>query len=251
MPSITTQGIVLRHADYRENDRMLTLLTPQGRIDALARGCKRPTSPLLPCTEWFVLGEYVIFQSKGHATVTACQLTDTFYDLRTDYDKLTCATYLLGICEAAAQPGENTADLFLLLARALARLTYSTLDQHAVTAAFLLHFAAISGYRPRLQHCVHCLQRVEPAACRHFDIEEGGLVCRTCDNPQLNTLPVTYPQIAWMEDVLKNGVEKTTCAPNDAPLSLLKQYVDLRMEKQVPGAKTLGRTIRQVTIRRR
>ena len=33
MPSIITQAIVLRHADYREHDRMLTLLSPSmGRI---------------------------------------------------------------------------------------------------------------------------------------------------------------------------------------------------------------------------
>lgn len=28
MPSVTTQGIVLRFANYREHDRMLTILSP-------------------------------------------------------------------------------------------------------------------------------------------------------------------------------------------------------------------------------
>ena len=46
MPNIKTLAIVLRHADYRENDRMLTLLSPAlGRVDALCRGCKRPRVP--------------------------------------------------------------------------------------------------------------------------------------------------------------------------------------------------------------
>ena len=36
MVQITSNAIVLRRADYRENDRMLTLYSPtQGRIDAL------------------------------------------------------------------------------------------------------------------------------------------------------------------------------------------------------------------------
>ena len=35
----TTQGIVLRRSDYRDNDRVLTLLTPErGRVDVTARG---------------------------------------------------------------------------------------------------------------------------------------------------------------------------------------------------------------------
>ena len=42
MPQIVTNAVVLRRADYRENDRMLTLFSPTlGRIDALCRGCRR------------------------------------------------------------------------------------------------------------------------------------------------------------------------------------------------------------------
>ena len=78
MLSITTQAIVLRHADYREHDRMLTLLSPSmGRVEALCRGCKRPQSPLLAASEWFALGENVLFSGKGHMTVTACDLTES------------------------------------------------------------------------------------------------------------------------------------------------------------------------------
>ena len=66
MPTLTTQAIVLRHADYREHDRMLTLLSPAyGRIEALCRGCKRPQSPLLSASEWFALGEYVLFPARA------------------------------------------------------------------------------------------------------------------------------------------------------------------------------------------
>ena len=39
--------LVLRHADYADYDRMVTLFSPEyGRIDAVARGCRRPKSPL-------------------------------------------------------------------------------------------------------------------------------------------------------------------------------------------------------------
>ena len=54
MAQITTNAIVLRRADYRENDRMLTLFSPTlGRIDALARGCRRQKSPLMAASELF------------------------------------------------------------------------------------------------------------------------------------------------------------------------------------------------------
>ena len=108
MPSIVTQAIVLRHADYREHDRMLTLLSPSmGRIEAVCRGCKRPQSPLLAASEWFALGEYVLYAGKGRMNVSSCNVTESFFPLRTDYERLKYATYILSVAEAAAQPGEK------------------------------------------------------------------------------------------------------------------------------------------------
>ncbi len=234
MPSVTTQGIVLRHADYRENDRMLTLLSPSmGRIEALCRGCKRPNSPLLSASEWFALGEYVLFSGKGHMTVTACNLTETFFPLRTDYDRLRYATYLLSVAEAAAQPGERAVELFTLLARSLSRLSYGQRDMKAVCAAFLLHFSAVSGYKPRLSHCVGCGKRMEDGEIRQMDIENGGLLCENCRERFSRVLPVTARQVSWMRDVLEKGIDKTALPDADAPGALLGAYVETRLEKPI------------------
>lgn len=234
MPTLTTQAIVLRHADYREHDRMLTLLSPAyGRIEALCRGCKRPQSPLLSASEWFALGEYVLFSGKGRATVTSCQLTESFYPLRTDYDRLKYATYLLSIAEAAAQPGERAVELFTLLARSLSRLCYSAHQPQAVTAAFLLHFAAVSGYRPRLSHCVKCGRRLSDAEIHLMDIEGGGLICPACAGALSDALPVTPDQAQWMREILAVGIEKALLPQADAPGPLLARYVEARLEKRL------------------
>ena len=234
MPSVTTQGIVLRHADYREHDRMLTLLSPSmGRVEALCRGCKRPQSPLLAASEWFALGEYVLYAGKGHMTVTACDLTESFFPLRTDYEKLTYATYLLSIAEAAAQPGERAVELFTLLARSLSRLAYTEKDPQAVCAAFLLHFSAVSGYRPRLSHCVHCGKALGEGDVRLFDVENGGLVCPACGQALGGARRVMQAQVDWMRDVLARGIDQTDRPAADAPAALLSQYVESRLEKPI------------------
>ena len=234
MPSITTQAIVLRHADFREHDRMLTLLSPAlGRVEALCRGCKRPQSPLLSASEWFALGEYVLFTGKGHMTVTSCRVTETFYPLRTDYDRLKYATYLLSVTEAAAQPGEKAVELFTLLARSLSRLAYTPRDARAVSAAFLLHFSAVSGYRPRLSHCVRCGKKMEDREIRLMDIENGGLLCAACAERWADALPVTPEEVRWMRDVLAVGIDKTALPDACAPGPLLARYVESRLEKGV------------------
>ena len=65
-------AIVLRFVNYRDNDRMVTLLSPsRGRIDALIRGCRKPNSHNLNAGELFALGDYMLHESGGRATVTS------------------------------------------------------------------------------------------------------------------------------------------------------------------------------------
>ena len=119
-------AIVLRNAPYKDNDRMLTLLSPtKGRVEALARGCRRPKSPLLNASELFALGDFDFYERGGRMTVTSATLIETFYPLRADFDRLAVGTYLLNLCELSAQPGQNCQELFMLLLHTLSRLTFS------------------------------------------------------------------------------------------------------------------------------
>ena len=140
-------------------------------------------------------------------------LIDSFYPLREDYDRLRYASYMLQILEAQAIPGDRADKLFQLLIRSLKRLCYLPLEPRAVTAAFLLMDAALSGYRPRLSHCVRCGKRLAETEARLFDIEEGGLVCDDCASRLIPAVPVNTREIIWMKDILQNGIEKTERPP--------------------------------------
>ena len=127
-------------------------------------------------------------------------------------------------------------ELFTLLARSLARLSYGDQDMQAVCAAFLLHFAALSGYRPRLSHCVHCGKEMADSDIRLLDTQSGGLICLSCASQQTalqtgTARRVTPAQVRWMRDVLSRGIDKTDCPPQDAPAALLSLFVEERLEK--------------------
>lgn len=234
MPHITCPAIVLRHADYREHDRMLTLFSPTlGRLEALCRGCKKIGSPLLNCSEFFAFGEYVLYTGKGRMTVVSCNLTESFYPLRSDWEKLKYATYLLAVCEAMVQPNEQNMHLFTLLVRSLSRLCYQEKNPRAVTAAFLLHAASIAGYRPRLSHCVKCGMRMEDAQIRHFDPEDGGLICPQCSEMTERLISLSPREAIWMREVLVLGIDKTMLPAEDAPTALLSAFLEERLEKPI------------------
>ena len=237
MPSVTTQAIVLRHADYREHDRMLTLLTPGGRMDVLARGCKRPKSPLLPCSELFAMGSYELAGAHGHAVVASCLLQESFYNLRLDMDRLSCAAYMANICEATVQPDDNAQRPFLLLAHALKRLNFHDDPPRAVLSVFLLHYAIAMGYRPRLNHCVSCGQEMEQQGGALFDIEQGGVLCPDCAGQLTRGMVLQASELSWLREAREKGI-RCELPPEDAPLSLLQAYLEARIEKHIPPLMT-------------
>ena len=212
MSAATITAIVLRCVNYRDNDRMLTLLSPQmGRVEVLSRGCRRPKSPLLCASDLFCTGEYVLFTQGERSLLTGCTLKDSFYPLRLDLPRLSCGVYMLNLCEAAAQPGEESPELFLLLLKALHRLSYGAQEHRGLISGFLLHYATLLGYKPRLNHCVHCGKKLTDEEPLAFDCEAGGLVCRSCTTK--NSLPITGRQVQWLRTVIKQGAETSAQFP--------------------------------------
>ena len=154
-------AIVLRYANYRDNDRMLTLFSPtKGRIEALARGCRKPRSPILNASELFALGDFELYERGNHLTVISANLMETFYPLRADFDRLAVGTYLLGVVENVIQPGVPAQETFMLLLHTLSRLTFSDQPWRPLLTGFLLHLSQSEGFVPRLHHCVHCQRRI-------------------------------------------------------------------------------------------
>lgn len=234
-------AIVLRHADYRDNDRMLTLFSPsRGRVEALARGCRRPRSALLNASEPFALGDFQLYERGNHLTVVSASLTETFYPLRQDFDRLACGTYLLGLCEAVVQPDAPDRELFMLLLHALSRLTFSDQPWKPLLAGFLLHFAACEGFKPRLNHCVRCGRRLTDEEPVCFDPEEGGLCCRDCGGP--GRTAVAAAQARWMRRMLETGSAGWVNTEDAyAPFTLLRGFVEARLDRPVRAGSMLPR----------
>ena len=122
---------------------MVTLFTPDyGRIDAIARGCRRPKSALVNCVEPFVSGEFQLYARRERYTIEQCQIRESFYELRTDYDRLIHGVYWLKLLECAVMPEEANPELFMMALRALAHLNYSDLPPELLTMAFEMHLLA-------------------------------------------------------------------------------------------------------------
>jgi len=246
MKQTENTAIVLRFANYRDNDRMLTLLSPsRGRMDVMLRNCRKPKSKFLNAGELFALGDYMLYESGGHATVTSVNLIETFYPLRNDYNRLICGTYLLNLAEAAAEPEQEQRELFMLLLHTLSRLTFSDQEWKPLLAGFLLHFSACQGFKPRLNHCAVCQRRLGEDEPAFFDSEAGGLVCRECQeaappSDAKRRTPLAAAQIRWMRKALTEGSASWVNTPEAyAPFAVLRPYVESRLGRRIKSAPLL------------
>ncbi len=177
---ITSDAIVLRRAEWRDYDRMVTLFTPEhGVIDCVARGCRRVKSPLMNATEPFCAGEYQLLYSKDRYTIIQCRITDSFYSLREDYELLTHGVYWLRLLLEVLTNDTPYAELFRTTLKALAYLANSGLPPALLTAMFEMRLWRYTGFSPNVSECVVCGKPAENAGLR-FDAERGGCACPGC-----------------------------------------------------------------------
>ena len=194
MPVLTTAALVLRRADYGDYDRMVTLLTPgHGRLDAVARGCRRPKSSLTNAAEPFISGEFQLFQKGERYAIETVSGARGFFRIAHGLRALTHGAYWLRLLDAGVPRDVPAEEIFLLALKALAHLNYAPeLPAAMLTFAFEAHFMALSGYPPRVDSCVLCGRPIAGEA--RFDARLGGAVCPSCPShaPRISLARAAY-----------------------------------------------------------
>ena len=152
MTDLRTQAIVLSRIKYQESDRILTLLTPEGRFSAIARGVRKERSKLAGSIEPFTVSDVVLhFKSQnpdsgvGLAILTSATMLKFYQNIITDLDTLTIASNFLKVINRLTNDADSK-EYFQLLKNALSAL--STAEKYQipfVETHFYLNLSFISG----------------------------------------------------------------------------------------------------------
>ena len=93
---IRTKAYVLRRTNYGEADRILNLITPEGKISAIAKGVRKPKSKLAGGVEMFSLTEVNLHKGRGDLmTVTSAKMLEYYGNLLKNYELMELATLIL------------------------------------------------------------------------------------------------------------------------------------------------------------
>ena len=147
---ITTMALVLRTVDYKETDKILTLLTQdQGKLTASARGCRKKGSAIAAGCQLLAWSEMVLYDYQGRWAVKEASTERLFLGIRDDIGRLALGCYFAEAAELLAVEGEENSELLSLILNslhALDRMQEKPLS--LVKAAFEWKAMALAGYEP-------------------------------------------------------------------------------------------------------
>ena len=174
MKTIKTQAIVLRRTNYGEADRILQLLTPDGKRSVMARGVRREKSRLAGGIELFAICAVVITEGKGELGIlTSARLEHFFQHIMQDYDRMQFAYTAIKLVNNASEM-VNGSDWYDVLSETLAGLDAHSIQLGVVQTWFYLRYSALMGYELSLWHDTDG-EKLSPDKAYRYDAVERGL----------------------------------------------------------------------------
>lgn len=91
----TIEGVVISETPFKENSKILNILTSEGIIGIVSKGCKNLKSPLRLVSSKLVYGEFTIYYNKDHlSTLKEGNVINNFNYIRTEPSLIPYSTYI-------------------------------------------------------------------------------------------------------------------------------------------------------------
>ena len=197
---IKTKGVVLSRTFVGEKDAIIKILTEDsGIISASAKGVKSMKSKLSSGCSLFSYSDFLLTESNGRYIVASAVLSDGFYGLSANIERLSYATYIAELTKAVSPAPEDAKAIIPLLLNTFYLFANSNKDLRLIKCVFELRLLCALGYAPELDGCVECGNAEE--LC-FFSPVEGGIICRDCGTvpDTLIIMPDTLDALRYVHD---------------------------------------------------
>jgi DNA repair protein RecO (recombination protein O) len=178
--SFRVEAVVLRHADWGEADRLLSLYTRErGKVRAIAKGARRIRSRKAGHLEPFTRVVLQLARGRDLAIVTQADTLDAYLPLREDLVRTGQAAYLAELIDRFTYEDESeNYGLFRLLTESLGRLAVEP-DAWLAVRYYEVRLLDLVGFRPHLFECANCSEKIQPVD-QYFSPLAGGVLCPKC-----------------------------------------------------------------------
>lgn len=234
MGTIKTKGIIIAENNMGDFDKMITILTPNGKIGCSAKGARKPKSQLVAGTQFLCFGEYMLFKGNNTYTLNSCETIEIFYDIRIDLDKLEYASQITKIIQDVTDENQNTYKILQLYLNTLYVISKTDMNLDFVISIFKLRLMCLLGFTPRIGECVNCNEKDN---LHYFSLKDNGLKCESCSKQDTGAIQISESTKMAITYIIKAPAKKLysfeISKENKKQLEMISElYTNLKLEKE-------------------
>ncbi len=224
MNLIKVKGIVIKETQYKDNDKIITILTDKlGKVSCIAKGAKRTNSPILACSQYLVYSEFILYKGNNFYYINSASVINTFYNLRIDLDKLQVVFDLTKLIQNIVDENEDTSSILKLFLNTIYVIENYDKNIKVVVATFKIKLFDLLGYSPRIDKCSICgeqLYKKENNEGKNADIKLNNIIyydyvsntfcCEDCikDKDKRRYIELSKTSVIAIKYVLASEIKK-------------------------------------------
>lgn len=171
MRQITTKALVLRRTNYGEADRIVTFLTPQGKVRAIVKGVRRSKSKLAGGVELFSENTITYMEARGDlARIVSTRLEVHWDGFLGDLQRMMFGYEAMKLIDKAVED-EAEGGYFELLRQTFEVLSNSQIPREGVECWFYLRLLGLEGRQPNLETSSNG-QKLKADGTYQFSVDE-------------------------------------------------------------------------------
>lgn len=238
--SLQTEVVVLRHANWGEADRILTLFSDKaGKIRAVAKGARKLRSRKAGHLEPFTRVKLMLARGREFWIVTQAETVDAYLTLREDLVKTAYAAYIVELLDRFTYEEGANRPLYQLLVEMLERINQLD-DAFPAVRYYEIHLLDQMGFRPELTRCVRCGAEIM-AQDQYLDAAMGGVVCPRCGSNVSTGRRITMQTLKFLRHYQRSHFTEATRIPLPPEVrpemeNILAYYLTYWLERNVNSA---------------
>ena len=247
--SFRAEGIVLKHNDYGEADRLLTIYTRQrGKVRPLAKGVRKVRSRKGGHLEPFTRVSLQLAVGRNWYIVSQAEAQDTYSALRENLENVGYASYVVELLDKFTYEEEVNVPLFRLLAKTLERLNRGE-ESLLVVRYYEIRLLDLLGFRPELQHCVVSEEKIKPQD-QYFSAALGGVVSPDHGRDRVGAVPISVRALKYLRHFQRSTYKEATRAQITPEIQqelevLMQHYLTYLLERGLNTPSFLRRVRRE------
>jgi DNA repair protein RecO (recombination protein O) len=230
MKRLVTTAIVLARTDFKEADRILTVITPeQGKLRILAKAVRKVKSKLAGGIELLSVNQLTLIVGRGEIlTLISSRLEHPFSNIVRDIDRTMLSYEILKRINKVTEDNADS-EYYQLTERALSALDNMALSLPTIELWFGMQLLKISGHAPNLRTDVDD-KHLSADSRYEFSVGDMAFVVKPSGHYRPNDIKVLrLAHRAATPDIISNVTGADEVAPRLLPLvkTILKHQLHI------------------------